>query len=178
MVSRVSPKLTHSIFINTGQGCFWMCFCILIPFLFLSLKQQTGLVTVAENQTWTARREAWTFPKFMVLEESTTQTKCQVYFLSVIKNYSTWVISICQSISQSPLCFRWHHEFMLATQRCQVSSPLQMAQQHITGKLDAHLHCWKGSRILLCIFTHINFRIWRQAAKTRDSYYSIQPLHY
>lgn len=108
-----------------------------------------------------------TFPKNMVLEESTTQTKCQAYFLSVIK------IILCESfqfvkaslkvpsVSADIVNSGWLHSNVKS---------LQMVQWHITGKLDAHLHCWKGSWILLCIFTDINFRIWRQAAKISDSY--------
>jgi len=82
--------------------------------LFLSLKKKNGLVVAAENQTWTKTREARTFPKSIILGESTMQTKCQLYFLSVKNSYSTWVISICHSISQTLFCFHWHHEFMLA----------------------------------------------------------------
>lgn len=77
------------------------------------------------------------------------QTKCQVYSLSVKKNYSTWVISVCHNISQTLLPLTsWIHvgSIAMSSQPFAVAGPVvhhrevRCTPSLLQGQLDPALH--------------------------------------
>lgn len=115
--------------------------------LFLSRKKQTGLLAAAENHIWRKTREAWIFPKNMILEESTTQTKCQVYSLSVKKKlFYASHFDLSQHLSNSAsadiMNSCWlHSNVKSALHCCWSSSTSQGSQMHTFTATRAAWSC-------------------------------------